>query len=91
MIKVLAVVAMMAVAQLIPSCDEARDDSGQQTYEVIGRVDEKRSNPNEVIPYLIVISQLEYTVPYRFWLDVEVGDLVKRQRGQWSIIRKARG
>jgi hypothetical protein len=90
--KVLAIVLLLAVAQLIPSCGDSDDDDGASTRrQVIGYVDEKRRNNQEFMPYLIVINSLEYGVPYQFWLDVDVGDLVRFDGQTWRIVRKARG
>jgi hypothetical protein len=90
--KVLAVVLLLAIAQLIPSCGERDEDDGSPPRgQVIGWVDEKRQNRNEVLPYLLVINNLEYGVPYEFWLRVSIGDLVKYDGKAWTIVRKARG
>ena len=93
MVKVLAIVALMAVAQILPSCgDRASPAGGPGTTtqpDVIGWVSEKRTRMMESIPYLIVINMLEYGVSYEFWTVVGVGDLVKYQDGKWTIVRKA--
>jgi hypothetical protein len=91
MIKVMAVVALVSVAQIIPSCGlgSADDPSVTSGAQVIGWVDEKRARVSETVPWLIVINHHEYPVPYDFWLAVGVGDLVKLQGGTWSIVRKA--
>jgi hypothetical protein len=87
MLKVLAVVALLAVAQLLPSCG---GDGGSRP-DVVGFVSEKRRAQQEFFPYLIVINNLEYGVPYEFWLTVEVGDLVRFAGGEWRVVRRARG
>lgn len=95
MIKVLAVVALIAMAQIIPSCGGKGGPSGDEEVgaaaQVIGWVDEKRTRVWETDPYMIVINQLEYGVPYDFWKMVEVGDLVKFDGARWVIVRRARG
>ncbi|MDR7554006.1 MAG: hypothetical protein QN157_00205 [Armatimonadota bacterium] len=91
--KVLAIVTLMAVAQILPSCGDrtGSDDQGTaQQPQVIGWVDEKMTRLTETSPYLIVINQVEYGVPYEFWVTVNVGDLVKYQNGTWSIVRRGR-
>lgn len=95
MLKVLAVVLLLAVAQLIPSCGDKGDKSDDQASVssqpvVIGWVAEKRTRVGQIAPYLIVINQVEYGVPYEFWMQVRVGDLVKLDRDdKWTIVRRA--
>jgi len=91
MVKVLAVVVLMAVAQILPSCGGGPGGAADEPAgpQVIGWVDEKRSRVWETIPHIIVINQLEYGVPYDFWASVGVGDLVKFDKGKWSVVRKA--
>lgn len=90
MIKVLAVVALLAVAQIIPSCGGGED--GEKRAQVLGWVDEKttRNQTAETNPYIIVINNIEYGVPYEFWRTVGKGDLVKFDGDKWTIVRKAR-
>ncbi|MDI6773147.1 MAG: hypothetical protein QME77_11275 [bacterium] len=94
MIKVMAIVALMAVAQILPSCGGQSSPAGgsgvSSQAEIIGWVDEKRSRIWEQTPYMVVINAQEYGVPYEFWMAVGVGDLVKFQGGKWTIVRKAR-
>jgi hypothetical protein len=94
MLKVMAIVALMAVAQILPSCGGPASPTGgsgvSSQAEVIGWVAEKRSRVWEQTPYMVVINSMEYGVPYEFWLAVEVGDLVKSVGGKWTIVRKAR-
>jgi hypothetical protein len=89
--KVLAVVLLLALAQLIPSCGDQGDEGSPPRGQVIGWVDEKRQSRAEVLPYLLVINNLEYGVPYEFWMTVSIGDLVKYDGKTWTIVRKARG
>lgn len=88
MMKVLAVVLLLAVAQLIPSCGD-KDDDASDRPQVIGWVAEKRTRTTQTIPYLLVINQVEYGVPYEFYMVVGVGDLVKYDGIKWTIVRKA--
>ena len=94
MIKALAVVALLSVAQIIPSCGggpgSGDDPSVRSAAQVIGWVDEKRTRVSETVPWLVVINHIEHGVPYEFWMTVDIGDLVKFEGGKWSIIRKAR-
>jgi hypothetical protein len=85
--KVLAIVVLLAVAQLIPSCGDTGED-GASRNQVIGYVDEKRQNVTEFNPYLVVINNIEYPVPYQFWLEVSIGDLVRFDGRSWRIVRK---
>ncbi|MGH2405930.1 MAG: hypothetical protein ACRDGN_15950 [bacterium] len=90
MIKVLAVVALLGVAQIIPSCGD-EGGAGSSRPQVIGWVDEKMTRLSETNPYLLVINQIHYGVPYEFWRTVDVGDLVKLQGDTWTIVRKGTG
>lgn len=95
MIKVLAVIALLSVAQILPSCGGRQSSTDESTVggsqpQVIGWIDEKRTRVWETTPHMIVINQQEYGVPYEFWLSVDIGDLVKYQDGRWSIVRRAR-
>jgi len=89
MVRVLAVVLLLAVAQLIPSCGDKGDDEADKP-QVIGWVAEKRTRVTQTLPYLLVINQVEYGVPYEFYMVVGVGDLVKYDGTKWTIVRKAR-
>lgn len=94
MIKVLAVIALLSVAQILPSCggpgaSSTGNDDGPAPPQVIGWVDEKRQRNWETIPYMVVINSHEYGVPYEFYRDVNIGDLVKYDGNKWTIVRKA--
>lgn len=95
MLKVMAIVALVAVAQILPSCGGPASPAGgsgvSPQAEVIGWVEEKRSRVWEQTPYMVVINSHEYGVTYEFWMAVGVGDLVKFAGGKWTIVRKARG
>ncbi len=97
MVKVLAVVALLVVLQIIPSCGGAKPSDDSSTVStgrpavVVGWVDEKRVDKNdETLPYLIVINSRGYGVPYTFWRQVSIGDLVKYDGEVWTIVRKAK-
>lgn len=88
MIKILALVALLGVAQIIPSCGDEGGASSSRP-QVIGWVDEKMTRLSETNPYLLVINQIPYGVPYEFWREVGQGDLVKFDGVTWTIARKA--
>jgi hypothetical protein len=92
MVKVLAVVALMTVAQLLPSCgNDARTGDGGtgSRAQVIGWIEEKRQRHYEFFPYMVVINGQEYGVPYDFYLEARVGDLVKYDGEKWTFVRRA--
>jgi hypothetical protein len=82
----LLVLLAVTVAQL-PSCGSL---SGPDT--IVGYVEEKMRLPLDVgggtKPY-ILIGGTDYEVPMEFWMQVRVGDLVKRENGIWTIVRRS--
>jgi hypothetical protein len=92
MIKVLFVMVLMTVAQLLPSCGNSPrpDDGGGARAQIIGWIDEKRQRQYETFPYMFVINSQEYGVPYEFWLEANVGDLVKYDGERWTFVRRVR-
>lgn len=94
MVKVLAVVALLAVAQILPSCSgggpagNSEPGTGADRWQVIGYIEEKRTRIWETIPYLIVINSREYPVTYEFFSSVEVGDFVGFDGTTWKLLRK---
>ncbi|MDR7419952.1 MAG: hypothetical protein QN178_13700 [Armatimonadota bacterium] len=91
MTKVLAVVIMLVVAQLIPSCDQSGSDDASSSAPtiVVGWVEEKRIRQSENPPFLLVINSREWGAPREFWEQVRIGDLVRLTRDGWSIVRRA--
>ena len=82
---VFLVVLFVAVAQILPSCG----DTGDTGAEVVGWVDEKYVAPSSPGQrYVIVINHVEHDVLFGFWNSVDVGDLVKWDGLQWTILRK---
>ncbi len=80
----LAVLLATTVAQIFPGCG----GSGTPPT-VIGWVQRKLYLPTRMPePYIIVINYIEYGVEYGFWIQVDVGDLVKYENGVWSIVKK---
>lgn len=94
MTKVLAVIVLLAVAQILPSCGgrsaSSSDEEVSDRPVVIGWVAEKRQRAWETEVYFVVINQIEYGVPYEFYRDVQVGDLVKYDGLKWTLVRRAR-
>lgn len=77
--KLLFVVTLFVLAaQILPSCGGER--------EVVGWVEEKFDRGAR---YFIMINYVEYMVPFPFWNNVGVGDLVKFDGTQWTIVKKA--
>ncbi len=83
MTKALLLTVLLAttVAQVLPSCG--------RSVTVIGWVEAKYVRPIQDEPYILEINNVEYTVPYEFWSEVRVGDLVKFENGVWTIVKKA--
>jgi len=82
-LKILLVSLLVLVAAQIPSCGP-----GQQ--EFVGFVDDKLIVPFEGHPKpVIYIGATEYEVPWEFYRQVSIGDLVKWSNGKWTIVRKA--
>ncbi len=79
----LLVVLFMSVAQVLPGC--GGDQGGGA--ELVGWVEEKRHTAAD--RWVVLINGLEYPVPYPFYRNVEVGDLVKWDGQVWTIVRKA--
>jgi hypothetical protein len=79
----LLVFPLAAVAQVLPSCDGS--PGGGPT--VIGWVEAKYDRAVDP-QHVVVINGIEYPVPVDFFLRVGVGDLVKKQGGIWTIVRR---
>lgn len=81
---ILGVVLLVMTAQ-IPSCQPG---SGDQTF--FGYVEDKyiaTTLTGGGQPVIIVLAA-EYPVPWEFYWEVRVGDLVKYENGQWTIVRR---
>ncbi|HXF82772.1 MAG TPA: hypothetical protein VNN19_08475 [bacterium] len=76
----LVAILAIAVAQVLPSC-------GGEERTITGWVEAKYWHGRRQ-SYVIVINNVEYNVPDAFYDEVEVGDLVKRENGIWTIVRK---
>ena len=92
MIKVLFVMVLMTVAQLIPSCGDSPNSGGGggSRAQIIGWIDEKRMRIHDTPPYMLVINNQEYGAPYEFWLEANIGDLVKYDGARWTFVRRVR-
>ena len=81
MVKVLLVVVLaVSMAQFAPSCEG-------QGNTIIGWVDAKYYHGRRQ-SFVVVINNVEYSVPDDFYYLVEVGDLVKSEGGIWTIVKK---
>lgn len=79
----LVVLLATSVAQAFPGC------SGEDGREIIGFVDEKRtSQRGGDTEYVLVVNRTPYSVPAHFWLRADVGDIVKYDGLEWTIVRK---
>ncbi len=83
MIKlVLLAVALLSIAQIAPSC------GGDQSATVIGWVEAKGYDRFSG-DYSVTILAQDYQVPWAFFQEVKVGDLVKWDGKVWTILKKA--
>jgi hypothetical protein len=81
----LFVLLAVTIAQL-PSCSITGSDT------IVGYVEEKIRLPLDVgggTKPFILIGGTDYEVPMDFWLQVRVGDLVRRENGIWTIVRRS--
>lgn len=76
----MVIVGMLALGQIVPSC-------GGEEQTIVGWVERKFPVPVKDA-YVIVINHVEYEVPQDFYLDVKVGDLVKYEKGIWTIVKR---
>lgn len=80
--KLLLVAVLFAVVAQLPSCS---------AQEIVGFVDDKYILGFEGRPQpVIIIGAAEYNVPWEFYRQVEIGDLVKNENGRWIIVRKVK-
>lgn len=76
----LVVMLAISIAQILPSCDGS-------SRTIIGWVEGKYYHIARDTG-VIVINNVEYNVPDDFYALVEIGDLVKNEGGNWTIVRK---
>ena len=86
--KVLFALILVTVVAQVPSCGGIFS-GGDET--IIGYVEEKYVAPDfqgsPAKPW-IVVNGKDYMVPWEFYRKVDVGDIVKHERGIWSIVKK---
>ncbi len=86
--KIALVFLLLTVSAQLPSCSGLF--SGEPD-KVIGYVEDKYTAPERQggpsVPW-IVVDRVDYRVPWNFWQQVRVGDIVKRENGIWSIVKK---
>lgn len=80
---VLLAVALLSVAQILPSCGGNPEGS-----TVIGWV-EAKGYDRFAGGYTVTILSEDYEVPWAFFQEVKVGDLVKWDGKVWTILKKA--
>jgi len=76
-----------SLAQIAPSCGGSETGRPGDAL-VIGTVEYKRVSQIER-SYSIFVLATEYDVPFAFWQQVNVGDLVKWDGKVWTIVRRA--
>ncbi len=82
--KILLAVLFFAVVAQIPSCEQ--EESGP----IVGFVTDKYLAPGGTASHpAILIQATEYLVPWDFYREVHIGDLVKYEKGRWTILKKA--
>jgi hypothetical protein len=85
--KVLLLVVLVTVAAQTQGCNPFA--GGDET--IIGYVEQKFAAPDleggGPRP-TIMIDGREYVVPWKFYRVVSIGDIVKREKGIWSIVKK---
>jgi len=85
--KIALAVLLLVVTAQFPSCNLL--GSGEE--KVVGYVEDKFISPMREggVPFpFIVIDRVEYQVPWDFYREVRIGDLVKFENGRWTIIKK---
>jgi hypothetical protein len=91
MLKVMLVVFLAtSLAQIVPSCGGGSESRLPGGALVIGTVESKRLIQAERT-FTITVLSTEYDVPYAFWQQVNVGDLVRWDGTVWTIIRRGSG
>ena len=86
--KILLAVILATVVAQLPSCGTLFAP-GDET--ILGYVEEKYVAPEveggTPKPW-IVVNGKDYLVPWEFYREVDVGDIVKYEKGRWSIVKK---
>ena len=86
--KMLFALLLVGIVAQVPSCG-GLFGGGDDT--VIGYVEEKYTAPELAgrgpLPW-IAVNGKDYSVPWDFYREVRVGDIVKYEKGRWSIVKK---
>jgi hypothetical protein len=77
---VLLIVLATTLAQAFPSCGEK--------VEIVGWV-ERKGVDQSAHSFYVTINSVDYDVPGYFWSQVQVGDLVKWDGTEWTIVKKS--
>ncbi len=87
--KILLAVILVTVVAQVPGCGNVFGPGGDEP--IIGYVEEKYVAPDftggPLKPW-IVVNGKDYMVPWEFYREVDVGDIVKYEKGRWSIVKK---
>lgn len=90
--KIALLMLVLAVVAQFPSCNPfgGTNPNVTQQGEIVGFVDDKyiSGQTGMPVPY-IVIGATEYEVPWNFYREVRINDLVKFSNGVWTILKKA--
>ncbi len=90
--KIALVMLVLAVVAQFPSCggDGFGNPNVTEQGDIVGFVDDRyiSGQTGVPIPY-IVIGATEYEVPWHFYREVRINDLVKFSKGVWTIVKKA--
>lgn len=90
--KIALFMLVLAVVAQFPGCGGLGSNPNvTQQGEIVGFVDDKYVNgqTGTALPY-ILIGATEYEVPWNFFREVSIGDLVKFSNGIWTIVRKVK-
>jgi hypothetical protein len=81
-LRILLLIATIAIAQVFPSC------GGDESTQIVGWVEAKHVE-GATHSFSITLNSTDYEVPGYFYAQVDVGDLVKWDGKTWTIVRKA--
>lgn len=91
--KIALLMLVLAIVAQFPSCGGFGFGNPNVTEQgdIVGFVDDKYIGAVDgpLRPF-IVIGATEYEVPWTFYRQVDIGDLVKFSKGIWTIVRKVR-
>lgn len=81
--KIALAVTLLLITAQIPSCQPG-------STEIVGYVDDKYllPGPSGAPQPVIIIGATEHQVPWDFYREVRIGDLVKFEKGRWIILKK---